>query len=555
MSGFETNRRRVSRRLRQSRRRRRTAHLPCGVRFFTVAMGAVVAVLSMQLPLANALESAATQSGYSNPVEGALIVDHFRPPETVYGAGNRGIDEITRPGAPVMASASGDVIFAGQVAGTLHLTIRHSDGLRTSYSFLASLLVQQGDRVDQGQVIATSSGTFHFGVRDTDGSYLDPEALLGGTTGSHLVPGADDGAQRLRTADEFIALEAMINASRQAGATFTARVAALGNEILSADPSLSLLQLGAELEAFRRSQDHCTPEALSPPPATARRIVVLVGGLGSTDTTAAVDRVNVTELGYASADVLRFSYRGGQVPRRGGVASGRLDGVPQSTYTALDTEIDLHHSAAALADLLQQVSQAEPGVPIDVIAHSQGGVVARLALQAASERDELPGNLGVVVTLGTPHQGADLATAVTAIGPRSPSGQLFSSVAVAGGLKLDPSAPAIAQLSETSSVAAELARPIPEGVHLLSIGASGDLTVAAIRTQTPGADQALIHLTGVHAHDELPASAATTREIALARAGLRPSCVAMAQGFADVVTAHTIARAEDALGLAIASNS
>src|SRR5690242_4351821 len=75
---------------------------------------------------------------YVPPVD-APVIDPFRPPPNPYAAGNRGLEYGTAPGDPVRASADGIVIFAGQVGGTLHITIRHADGLRTSYSFLATI--------------------------------------------------------------------------------------------------------------------------------------------------------------------------------------------------------------------------------------------------------------------------------------------------------------------------------------------------------------------------------------------------------------------------------
>ena len=50
----------------------------------------------------------------------------------------------TAPGTPVVASAAGQVVFAGPVAGTLHVTIVHPDGLRTTYSFLAAVAGARG---------------------------------------------------------------------------------------------------------------------------------------------------------------------------------------------------------------------------------------------------------------------------------------------------------------------------------------------------------------------------------------------------------------------------
>ena len=494
---------------------------------------------------------------YVAPVDG-VIIDHFRPPASIYAAGNRGIDELTAPGAPVVASAAGVVIFAGPVAGSLHITIRHGDGLRTSYSFLAAVAVVPGEVVEQGQLIGLSSGAFHFGVRDLDGTYLDPEAVLAGERGAHLVPGTDEGAAPLAPDDERLGFERLIAAAGAAGGSVAsdafARLAAIADEAQSFEPGSDLFELGLQLEHWRRSQGHCTGQAVSIIRPSVRHIAVLVGGLGSTSEHAAVDRVDLAALGYAAADVVRLSYRGGRVPRTGATAGGPLEAVAATSYGPLDTEVDLRESARRLRDLLDQVAQAQPGVPIDVIAHSQGGVVVRLALSAAADDGQLPGDLGSVVTLATPHQGADLATAVAAFGPRTPSAALVGRLGEAGGLTLDPAGTSIAQLSQTSDVTAELARPVPPGVHLLSIGASGDLTVPAVRTEAAGADSAVVHLGGVGAHDQLPADPATTREIGLALAGRPPTCTGLVQGASDVLTSHLITRAEGGLGLALAGH-
>jgi len=87
---------------------------------------------------------------------------------------------------------------------------------------------------------------------------------------------------------------------------------------------------------------------------------------------------------------------------------------------------------------------------------------------------------------------------------------------------------------------------------VLSVGASGDLTVPAGATSIPGAANVVVHLGGLHAHDRLPSRPEVTREIALVRAGRAPTCVPWAQGVGDLLTAHHIARAESALGWAAA---
>ena len=56
------------------------------------------------------------------------------------------------PGTPVRAANAGEVTFAGNVAGSLHVVVAHAGGLRTSYSFLATIAVRRGQHVARGDV-------------------------------------------------------------------------------------------------------------------------------------------------------------------------------------------------------------------------------------------------------------------------------------------------------------------------------------------------------------------------------------------------------------------
>ena len=80
--------------------------------------------------------------------------------------------------------------FAGSVAGTLHVTIAHDGGLRTSYSFLASVAVHAGRRrrarrrrrhrpaaTGDGTDATHGDGVLHFGLRVGD-RYVDPMLLF-----------------------------------------------------------------------------------------------------------------------------------------------------------------------------------------------------------------------------------------------------------------------------------------------------------------------------------------------------------------------------------------
>jgi murein DD-endopeptidase MepM/ murein hydrolase activator NlpD len=106
------------------------------------------------------------------------VVDPFRAPASPYAAGNRGLDYGTTPGQPITAIGDGTVVFAGQVAHQRFVTILHPDGLRSSYSWLASISVHVGEHVDRGQQVGVAGTRFQLGVR-RGSEYLDPTRLFG----------------------------------------------------------------------------------------------------------------------------------------------------------------------------------------------------------------------------------------------------------------------------------------------------------------------------------------------------------------------------------------
>lgn len=116
--------------------------------------------------------------GYIEPVAGR-VVDWFRPPAHIGAPGNRGWEYATQPDSPVLAAAAGHVRFAGQVGGSLYVSINHPDGVRTTYSHVKDIAVKKGDSVEQGSVLASTKGaSFHFGAIK-DGDYIDPAGLIG----------------------------------------------------------------------------------------------------------------------------------------------------------------------------------------------------------------------------------------------------------------------------------------------------------------------------------------------------------------------------------------
>jgi murein DD-endopeptidase MepM/ murein hydrolase activator NlpD len=116
-------------------------------------------------------------SCWQAPVQ-APISDPFREPACRWCAGNRGIEYRTRPGASLRAVATGRVTFAGTIAGTTYLVVRHADGIRATYGNVDDLRFSNGDLVVRRSIVGTASDVFHFGVRDGD-RYLDPARFIG----------------------------------------------------------------------------------------------------------------------------------------------------------------------------------------------------------------------------------------------------------------------------------------------------------------------------------------------------------------------------------------
>ena len=508
-------------------------------------LAAVLAVSVALVALASVPVPAGAQASvsYRPPVD-APVVDPFRPPPEAWQAGNRGLEYATPAGTPVAAAADGEVTFAGPVAGGLHVVVLHADGIRTSYSFLQGVAVHRGDRVTQGQTVGTAGAGLHFGARAGD-VYIDPALLFGGGPPQvHLVP---DEARRPGTeAEERSGLVAglrrriaqvggaAVDWARQQASDRLEEVRGVYHYAREMQPLTHGYRLAGDLYGWWEQRDDCTPAGVEPPRPRERRLAVKVAGLGSSGTEGSIDDLDTTALGFAPADVTRFSYRDGDGP-----------------YTPRDTTVDIRHSARRLRELLQRLAADNPGVPIDVLAHSQGGLVARSAL--TDEFDGLDPRLppvSTLVTLGTPHQGADLATALTMVGFTRPGKAAQQEVAAAFPEIPDPRGESLRQLSETSSYIRELNdRPLPAGLRATSIAARGDLFVPAHQAHLPGGDNVTVPVPGMwEDHSELPGSAAARREVALALAGMPPTCQGLADSLADAVVSDRIAWVEDSLG-------
>ena len=136
------------------------------------------------------LLSTPAHASWSWPVRGDVITP-YRNGDDPYAAGqHRGIDIAAPVATPVIAAASGDVLFAGTAGSSgLTVSVRTGDGFDTSYLHLSAIAVHEGAHVSAGERLGAvgTSGTrsavqphLHFGVREAGKrhAYLDPLSML-----------------------------------------------------------------------------------------------------------------------------------------------------------------------------------------------------------------------------------------------------------------------------------------------------------------------------------------------------------------------------------------
>jgi len=160
------------------------------------------------VPLTSSVSSASWVPPIPEASE-ADVLQPFIPPEMPWSAAHRGID-IRATANQVVAPHAGEVTFVGVVVDRPVVTIRHPNGLLSSFEPVESDLAV-GDAVSRGATIGHISadaqhcevGCVHWGVRKPDawhiGStvrdlYIDPAFLLGWTEPSILWPVHSDPA-------------------------------------------------------------------------------------------------------------------------------------------------------------------------------------------------------------------------------------------------------------------------------------------------------------------------------------------------------------------------
>ena len=407
------------------------------------------------------------------PVD-SVITRYFEPPETDFGPGHRGIDYGVVPGVKVRAAADGVVSFAGSVAGTNAVTLDHGDGLVTTYSRLGMISVLYGMRVDQGQFIGTTSTAhpgewagLHFSVK-VNAAYVDPLTLLGPVDVSDAIRLAPTTEDLEGNIDSLL-----INSSGRAGTHHRACVD--------------------------------TPQTRVRPPPPNDNIAVSIAGLNSSTRGGTPDlytsSFGARALGYAPDRSYRYSYRG--------IDTDDL----HRPYSRLETQGDLRAAGRRLIALLRAIARRHPGARVDLIAHSQGGIVARVALEMmGSDFDRSLPPVEHLVTLATPHEGTPLAGLLRDLRTKTFTGRLalsgLSKVAQRSGAVPDPEAKSVKQLAPESNLLVDLAgEDVAYGTRILALGIANDLVVPADHSDYPGEMSRVVGQEGLFGHDALVRSA------------------------------------------------
>lgn len=166
------------------------------------SLGALALLAFLELAVFTDAAPADAASGrllLSAPVTPCTVQRLASLPQQPWLAGHRGLDLDADIGQPMSAPAAGVVTYVGFVVDRPVLSIRHDQGLVSSFEPLDSA-VAVGDIVAKGDVIGTvadaghhcaTSPCAHWGLR-LDGAYVDPLDYLEGFGPIRLLPVGND---------------------------------------------------------------------------------------------------------------------------------------------------------------------------------------------------------------------------------------------------------------------------------------------------------------------------------------------------------------------------
>jgi hypothetical protein len=325
-----------------------------------------------------------------------------------------------------------------------------------------------------------------------------------------------------------------------AGAAAGRRLAAVATAVLDRSPagitaSVAADVAGGAVEWWRHRRECSDGTTAADGTGGSGHLLMAVGGIDSagspSDPTFGLD---TRALGYHDDEVTYFSYAPG-----GGA------------YSPAQTHGDLHRAGLRLAEQLERMQREHPGREVDLIAHSQGGVVVDVFLQDiydAGDPEYPP--IGTVVTLSSPHEGAPLATAA-ADWRRSAVGDALIDAAQ-GRLPVAPAdTPSVRQMDEHSRFLQELWDDrLPDHVDFTTIGGTDDVVVPATQIDVSDATKVVVDVGGgpLDDHSNIPRDPGALGVVRTALEGRPPPCGSLVEGLRGVIVPTLITRVEHALG-------
>lgn len=295
-----------------------------------------------------------------------------------------------------------------------------------------------------------------------------------------------------------------------------------------------------------------------PPPPPNDNIVIAIGGIGSHTAGengsvvpgASMYSFDFRTLGFSEDQVYFYSYRG--VENRGGSGPYGF----HEPYTKEDSYRSIRSSALLLRMQIDAIHDSHPSKRIDLVAHSQGGLVAQYYLtHLYREDDPVSVRIEHMVTIASPHQGADAAQ-VHHLLSDSQAGRRtlkeLDTLATEIGFP-PPSAPSVQDMAEGSAFLTDVATRW-DSVHVktTTISAMLDFVVAPPHTRLNNANNYTVNVasTGwrqaLDHHSLLVANPASTTILYNALADTPSQCTAFLNAWADHGPGQMIASLEDA---------
>ena len=286
------------------------------------------------------------------------------------------------PHSPVRAAGDGEVVFAGSVAGSLHLTVAHPDGLRTSYSFLTTLEVATGCAGAAWRCRGDERCTPALRRARPVGSVSRSDDALrrnGKPSRSSRARGSRKANRRCAPASGSGSYGWCSSARMPSWVTDAEDRALWLHYIDELRVDVRVARFAGDLDHLLAQQRDCTAPSVLPPPPTERRLA-RARRRSRLDVGPCVDRrrrrASARRLAIGRRAVLLRRWTAfPTTPTRSTSPTSRPTVTRPPTPTAISGWPQVGWKRSC-----HDVARAAPGVPIDLVAHSQGGVVARLAV-------------------------------------------------------------------------------------------------------------------------------------------------------------------------------